>query len=152
MLLSEAKTTPQTYIQAGAPLERVQRVQLHPSILRKPILHSLIFHKFQVKNWTFFDWIRVIDNYLHPPFKTHCGVPAVSGLIWKFDNNWLIFLLGSVILVGTEVFDMNSNSYCSSLPSFPYYCRVKRSKQKMSRCPVFFNSCGHRGFKTSFKT
>ena len=47
---------------AGAPLERVQRVHLHPSIFRNPKLHPLIYHKRSGKkeNWTAFNWISVI--------------------------------------------------------------------------------------------
>ena len=37
------------YFQSGAPLERVQRVQLHPLIFRKPHLHPSIFQNSQKK-------------------------------------------------------------------------------------------------------
>ena len=44
----------------GATLERVQQVQLHPSIFRKPHLHPSIFKTLSEKKekLTLFDWIR----------------------------------------------------------------------------------------------
>ena len=59
-------------VTSGAPLERVQWVQLHPSIFR--IDAPIDFPKFQNKKkiGLFLTRLGSKDNNLHSLFETHC--------------------------------------------------------------------------------